>query len=452
MKRHLLSKRSIALILSVALICMPVNAAGTDTIVTVDAPGSVTDIEEDEDSADSSVATTASQDELDRQEIEDSKRKIEENKAKLSELQSERVAISDTLSALNELKADTLSYIEELDAKLSELGERLSELTELMDETEEAIRITEEDLLEAKASESEQYSSMKTRIKYMYENGSISSLNVLFESGSLSELLNRAEYIRQITEYDRAKLEEYKATVQEIAEKEAELNEGYETLSAMADEAEAAMSDLEALQNDKQAELAAYNERINSADAELSATDANISEIEAAMQAEENNIAAIEAEIKRREEEARQQAESSGETYETVSIGDISFIWPIPDATTVTSNFGSREQPMEGASTNHNGIDISSSTGTSVVAAASGTVVISTYSASAGNYIMINHGGGVYTVYMHMSSLSVSVDEEVSQGQQIGLSGSTGYSTGPHLHFGIRINGSYVDPLSYVSP
>ena len=105
-----------------------------------------------------------------------------------------------------------------------------------------------------------------------------------------------------------------------------------------------------------------------------------------------------------------------------------------------------------GASSNHKGVDIGASSGADILAAASGQVVIATYSYSAGNYIMIDHGGGVSTVYMHCSQLLVSQGEEVSQGQVIGKVGSTGYSTGPHLHFGIRSGGSYVNPLSYVSP
>ena len=97
-------------------------------------------------------------------------------------------------------------------------------------------------------------------------------------------------------------------------------------------------------------------------------------------------------------------------------------------------------------------IDIGASSGSAIVAAAAGTVVVSTYSYSAGNYIMLNHGGGVYTVYMHCSQLLVSEGQQVSQGQTIAKVGSTGYSTGPHLHFGIRHGGRYVNPQTYVSP
>ena len=160
----------------------------------------------------------------------------------------------------------------------------------------------------------------------------------------------------------------------------------------------------------------------------------------------------IEAEIKRKEEEARKAAEAAGKTYNTASIGNIKFIWPCPASSRITSVFGSRSSPTEGASTDHKGIDIGAATGSDIVASAAGEVIISTYSYSAGNYIMINHGGGVYTVYMHCSKLLASVGDQVSQGQVIAKVGSTGYSTGPHLHFGIRVNGSYVNPTKYVSP
>ena len=126
------------------------------------------------------------------------------------------------------------------------------------------------------------------------------------------------------------------------------------------------------------------------------------------------------------------------------------FTWPVPSGGRISSTFGSREAPTEGASTYHKGIDIAASSGSKVVAAAGGEVVIATYSASAGNYVMINHGSGVYTVYMHMANLGVSEGQEVKQGESIGSVGSTGYSTGPHLHFGIRENGSYVDPQNFM--
>ena len=154
--------------------------------------------------------------------------------------------------------------------------------------------------------------------------------------------------------------------------------------------------------------------------------------------------------MKRREEEARKKAEAAGKkvsatdkaaSYNVASLGNISFKWPCPSSSRISSGFGGRTSPTKGASSNHQGIDIPASTGAAITAAASGTVVVSTYSYSAGNYIMISHGGGVYTVYMHCSQLLASEGQTVKQGQTIAKVGSTGYSTGSHLHFGIRSGG-----------
>lgn len=168
-------------------------------------------------------------------------------------------------------------------------------------------------------------------------------------------------------------------------------------------------------------------------------------------------MARVEAEIRRKEEEARKAEEakknqSSAGGDSTVKKGNTNFIWPCPASGRISSAFGDRSSPTEGASTNHKGIDIPAPSGSSIVAAADGKVVISTYSYSAGNYIMIDHGGGLTTVYMHCSQLLVKEGETVKQGQTIAKVGSTGYSTGPHLHFGVRSGGSYVNPSGYVSP
>ena len=153
-------------------------------------------------------------------------------------------------------------------------------------------------------------------------------------------------------------------------------------------------------------------------------------------------IKQIEDAIKKEEQQNKVDANSG-------NIG-VKFIWPIPDSTRITSRFGPRKAPVAGASNYHKGVDVGAPKGTPIIAAAGGTVVISTYHYSAGNYVMINHGNGVYTVYMHASKLLVEVGDKVKQGEKIALVGTTGYSTGNHLHFGVRINGTYYDPLNYV--
>lgn len=208
---------------------------------------------------------------------------------------------------------------------------------------------------------------------------------------------------------------------------------------------EAKQQSVETLLAEKTRELKNFENRIDVAQGQ-------ISEYERDIRAQEERVKQLEAEIRRKEEEARKAAEAAGKSYKTVNLGDIRFTWPCPSSTRITSGFGARSSPTAGASSDHKGMDIGASTGSGIVAAAAGTVVIATYSYSAGNYVMINHGGGVYTVYMHCSQLLVKEGQQVNSGQTIAKVGSTGYSTGPHLHFGIRAGGEYVDPARYVSP
>ncbi|CBL35689.1 Membrane-bound metallopeptidase [butyrate-producing bacterium SM4/1] len=370
---------------------------------------------------------------------------IDSAKDKISSLEEEKKKTEETIQELEKLKADTESYVKELDGELARLDDELSSLDSRITDKEADIEETKAQLEEAKKTEEEQYASMKLRIKYMYEKGDTSYLDLLLESGSMSEMLNRAEYIQQISSYDRKKLTEYGEIKEKIADDEEKLEAEHEELLTLQEQTKAKQDSVEKLVGEKSRELQKYQNQIAANESQLASYQADI-------EAQENRIQQIEAELKRQEEEARKKAQEKGEEYKTVSIGNISFIWPCPSSSRITSGFGGRSSPTEGASSNHKGIDIGASSGSDIVAAADGTVTISTYSYSAGNYIMINHGGGVSTVYMHCSKLLVSVGETVKKGQVIAKVGSTGCSTGPHLHFGVRVNGAYVNPSQYVSP
>ena len=380
---------------------------------------------------------------------------LNDAKSKKTALEAEKKKTEQELKSLEGLKNDTTAYVKKLDSSLESIGNELSKLNDDIDAKEKQIETTKEELSEAKETEKSQYEAMKLRIKYMYEKGDSTYVDLLMEAGSLSELLSKAEYITKISSYDRQKFDEYAATKEKIAEKEKALEGEHAELLTLQDETEAKQASVEKLLAAKQTELQNYETKIASAEGQ-------ISEYAKSIEAQENQIKSIEAEIKRKEEEARKKAEEekkkaaaankAAQTYKTVSLGDISFTWPCPASGRITSGFGGRKSPTKGASSNHQGIDISASTGTSIVAAAAGEVVIATYSSSAGNYVMISHGGGVYTVYMHASSLLVSQGQSVKKGQTIAKVGSTGYSTGSHLHFGVRVNGSYVNPTKYVSP
>ena len=370
---------------------------------------------------------------------------LKDAKKKVSSLQEEKKKVQDTLKQLEGLKSDAAAYVKELDKKLTSLDSELSQLEKDISAKEDQIENTKAELEEAKAVEKEQYASMKLRIQYMYENGNVSFADSIMTSKNASQLLNRAEYASQIATYDRKMLKEYQATREKINQKEQDLETEHSNLLALQESTEAKQASVKELMSSKQKELTSYNSQIGAAQSSIDQYNADI-------KAQENQMKAIEAEMKRKEEEARKKAEAQKKTYNVTNLGNISFKWPCPSSGRITSGFGGRKSPTKGASSNHQGIDISASTGASIVAAADGTVVIATYSYSAGNYIMIDHGGGVSTVYMHCSQLLASQGQKVKKGQTIARVGSTGYSTGSHLHFGVRSGGNYVNPSKYVIP
>lgn len=381
---------------------------------------------------------------------------IEDAKKKVSSMEKEKKKVESTLKELEGKKSDTAAYVKELDLNLSALAGELTKLEGDISQKEEQIEEAKVELETAKITENRQYEDMKLRIQYMYENGQTGLLESMMQSESIAELLNRAEYASQITSYDRKMLEEYRKTRQEVALKEEALKTEHQELLTLQDSTKAKQSSVKTLMASKEAELASYETKIASAQGEIDQYNADI-------KAQEEHMARVEAEIRRKEEEARKAEEarraeeakknqSSAGGDSTVKKGNTNFIWPCPASGRISSAFGDRSSPTEGASTNHKGIDIPAPSGSSIVAAADGKVVISTYSYSAGNYIMIDHGGGLTTVYMHCSQLLVKEGETVKQGQTIAKVGSTGYSTGPHLHFGVRSGGSYVNPSGYVSP
>lgn len=387
-------------------------------------------------------------------------------------LEKKKKETQNKIEQLKNEKGDILVYIEKLDTQLLELSAQAEETNANIKKVNGELKTTKRELKKAEDQEEKQYASMKKRIKYMYENGSTDYISLLLGAESFSELLNRAEYIAKISEYDNQLLKEYEETKKLIASQKKELEEKKERLDVLKEELAYEQGVVNTLIDEKKTELAKYNTNIDAASDEVKAY---AKEIEKQEQEIENLLAKERARIaeeERKKKEAEKAAAAAAaqqnntnqdtsqdnggatntETEKDYSAGSADFRWPLNVSGTITSYFGGRDQPTAGASTNHKGIDIGVPTGTTIVAAASGTVVTAAYSSSAGNYVMINHGNNIFTVYMHCSALKVSVGQSVSKGETIAAAGSTGVSTGPHLHFGICINGVYVNPLDYVSP
>lgn len=368
-------------------------------------------------SSDSKAASTS------LKEAEKEKEALEE------ELEAAKQAVAD----LKESKGNVEEKLAALNTRLMNISERITVLEGQLEEKNRDISETQEELEEAKRVQAQQYEDMKLRIQFMYENSQTTYLQLLLEAKDITSLLNSVEYISEIQRYDRRKLEEYTEMVEYIAGVKAQLEQDYEELQEMKASVEEEKASVAALMKQKETELANIASNIMDAQSEADYYAAEI-------QAQEELI----AEIKRIEAE-KAAAGKQNHPY----TGGV-FTWPCPSSTRITSDYGVRTSPTSGASTNHKGIDIGADGGADIVAAAAGMVTSAAYSSAAGNYVMIDHGGGLYTVYMHASALLVSPGQEVSAGQVIAKVGSTGISTGNHLHFGVSLNGSYVSPWSYL--
>ena len=297
---------------------------------------------------------------------------IENAQALIMQIESQKRQVEGTLKNLQKIRKSTKQYIEELDKTIQVLDDKIHGLEQQIIEKEAQIQVTLVNLRIATTNEAFQYASMKKRIQYMYENANISYIDLIFGSQSWEEVLSHAEYITQISAYDRKKLEELVAIRNEIDRLSTALVEQKTKLELLNQEALANKFIVQTALNEKNAELANTNSLINMSNVE-------IDKLERAIRAQEANVARIEEEIRKRER-------ASGKTRSLIG----GFIWPLPSSHNITSGFGRRSSPTKGASTFHKGIDISANPGDKVIAAASGEVVISEYSYSAGNYIMIN--------------------------------------------------------------
>lgn len=389
----------------------------------------------------------------------------------LSEAQQEKKTLENDLQKAKELidslkgsKEDIQSEVEKLDKQLNEISGKVKELESQLSKKRQEIANTESALNKAKEQEKKQYRNMKKRIQFMYENGQTSYVEMLLSADSFTDFLNAVEYITQISQYDRKMLKEYQNMQVTIADTQKTLETDYASLQSLQAKVQEEKQAVAALESAKKGELNDVADDLTDAQTVAKAYEAEI-------QAQNEVIAQIQAAQKRAAEQqaAQQQAQAAeenqgatdaaGENQNTAqnttpsgngqSTG--SMMWPCPSSKRVTSDYGPRTSPTNGASSNHKGIDIGAAYGADIVAADGGTVLVATYSSNVGNYVIIDHGGGLCTVYMHASSLTVSAGQTVSKGQVIAKVGSTGISTGNHLHFGVTLNGVYVSPWGYVS-
>lgn len=361
---------------------------------------------------------------------------IDEAEKQRKSLQSGLTDIKNLVSELEKSKKNLNDYVVKLDANLNEIEAKIAELKNLISEKEKEIKVTEEELEEAVATEKEQYAAMKQRVKFMYEQGQTFYLDLLFSAGNFGEMLNRTEFVEKIVAYDRKKLVEYQEIRAQVAAFKEELEAEKIVLDAAKEAVEEEQAAVNALIAEKEREIQVYQTDINNKAAVIKEYEAEIAEQNAVIAALEQAV----AEEKKKLEEANRRRYDGGV-----------FKWPAPSYTRISDDYGARIHPILKTQQFHNGVDMAAPSGSPILAAYDGEVVAAAYNGSMGNYVMLDHGDGLYTIYMHASALYVSKGQTVARGEKIAAVGSTGRSTGPHLHFSVRLNGSYVSPWNYLS-
>ncbi len=367
--------------------------------------------------------------------IKEKEEEIQSAKDLKKELQSNLTDVKKVKEELEESKKDLAEYVERLDGELATVQAKIADLKGKIETKETEILQTQEELEAAIEDQENQYAAMKKRIKFMYEKGDNLYMELIFSSESFSEMLNKAEYIEMLSAYDRKMLDKYVETRELIELYKEQLEEEHAYLEEAKAGVESEEASLNSLIDEKK-------ETIEKVSDDIEEKEAAIAEYEAYIKEQNETIAILEKVVA---EEKAKLAEESRIKYD----GGM-FKWPAPSYTKITSEFGNRMHPTLGVEKFHNGIDMAAPGGSPILAAYDGNVVAADYSNSMGNYIMIDHGDGLYTIYMHASALYVSKGSFVTKGQNIAAVGTTGRSTGNHLHFSVRLNGSYVNPRSYL--
>lgn len=352
---------------------------------------------------------------------------IDSLESDLAGLSGQISQLEDRLAQVRNDKARALEQKALLDEQIAAMDSQLTRLNELVAQYAALVAEKQQEVDALQAREAAQYELFCRRVRSMEEQGATSYLAVLFGGGSFAKMLDNVILIGEIMDYDSDIIDVLQATRREAEEARAQLAQRQTEQENVLAEQEAARSRLE----ERRAEAAALVARILEQESEYQTALAQI-------EAEEERV---QAEIVRlsRELEAQNQAAAGG------------YIWPV-SSRKVTSPFGSRNTGIPGASTNHKGVDIGGvGWNTQVCAAKAGTVIVSAKISSYGNYVVVSHGNGNTTLYAHMSSRKVSVGQTVAQGDVLGITGDTGVSRGPHLHFEITENGVRVDPLQYLT-
>ena len=351
---------------------------------------------------------------------------IDDAKDDLDKTKKDSSTAEDQIERNKAQAAELLNQIELLEDSISRAEGEIEVLRLQLKETEQKVSDTQLQLNDLEGQINKQNISLAERLRAMYKNGDVGILSVLFGSSDMTEFITNLNMVQRIYKSDAELIERLNNQYQEVLKRKTELADLQETLK------------------EQQAEL---NERKFALDRDMKNSRALRSQVE-------KNTVALEQMIDDLNKKAEELKEEILKMQSSGQYTGGRMCWPSAASSRVTSPFGYRIHPIYGGYKFHTGIDIGASWGTEILAANSGKVmqvVINPGSTGYGTYVMIDHGGGIVTLYAHCSSILVSKGQYVARGQAIALVGSTGASTGPHLHFEVRIDGEYQDPLQFVT-
>lgn len=389
------------------------------------------------------VSSSDIQDELDALE-----KRADEIDAQKNELQAQ-------IDANDEKTVNVVDQRAQVDHEVTLIYQQVQNLNEQLRQYNLLIAEKQAELDDLQAQQNDLLEHYKQRLRAMQEQGDISYWAVIFRANSFSEMLNRISMVEEIAKSDQRMMEEIRTLASDVLSAKETLAAEKVTVEEKKTELAAAEEELEAKRAESEKLLDELIANAELLDADMEKYDAMKNELaEEIAQKEKEYNEKVEAERRAQEEANKNNGGSSGGSSGGGTTGDGSFLYPLPRScgSWCTSPYGYRYHPISGTYTFHSGVDLAAAGGTPIYASKSGTVTTAAYAQySWGNYVVINHGDGYSTLYAHMRYYAVSVGEHVNQGDVIGYVGTTGNSTGNHLHFNVYYNGSLQNPFDYVS-